>query len=120
MKTLEIQCSEGILALLCEAIELYAHAAFPPGGSECAQASRESLLAVNEQLRQSHGQGEGKAGFNRRARGLVKAAIQYHGQRIAEHGEHSASHETAVLLGLLEGTPVSDPDLEEARRQDAG
>ena len=65
MKTQEIQCSEGVLSLLCEAIEVYAHAAFPPGGSECAQASRESLLAVTQQLRQSHEKGSERASFNR-------------------------------------------------------
>ena len=43
-RTVTFDCDHATALRLAEAIRAYAHAAFPPGGSECAQVSREALL----------------------------------------------------------------------------
>lgn len=43
-RVVEIALSLELAGALAEAITAYAHAAFPDGGSECAQVSREALL----------------------------------------------------------------------------
>jgi len=63
--------------LLAEALTAYAYAAFPPGGSECAQVSRETLL---ESARLLVGQATTDAGaqLRRRQRGVFKSALQWY------------------------------------------
>lgn len=43
-RLVEFECDAATAAALADAIRGYAHAAYPPGGSECAQVARETLL----------------------------------------------------------------------------
>ena len=43
-KTVALDCDHTTAQHIAEAIRAYAHSAFPPGGSDCAQVSREALL----------------------------------------------------------------------------
>jgi hypothetical protein len=43
-REVEVELSSDLADALAAAIGAYAHAAFPDGGSECAQVSREALL----------------------------------------------------------------------------
>jgi len=43
-KTVSVECVPDLAHRLAEAVRAYAHAAYPPGGSECAQSVREALL----------------------------------------------------------------------------
>ncbi len=49
-RTLPFPCLDNACRELATVIQYYADAAFMSGGSECAQATRESLLGLAEQL----------------------------------------------------------------------
>ena len=56
-KTVQLPCDAGMAHSLGRAIRSYAHAAYPPGGSECAQVAREALLDVARQCDAHRGGG---------------------------------------------------------------
>jgi hypothetical protein len=60
---------------LAQAIQAYAHAAFPPGGSECAQVSREALLDTARLCEQHAG---GKLALNKRQLPQLRAAVSWY------------------------------------------
>ncbi|MGV6827728.1 MAG: hypothetical protein ACWA5Q_12215 [bacterium] len=43
-KTVRLQAAPEVLSLLATAIATYADAAYPPGGTECSQVARETLM----------------------------------------------------------------------------
>lgn len=75
-KKLTLACTEQEKTILCEAIRLYAEAAYPPGGSQCAQVARETLLdavrSIDEQFAS-----KGQAEVSRRLRAQFKSALEY-------------------------------------------
>lgn len=73
-KTFEIQCSATQAQQLAEAIQTYAHAAYPPGGSECAQVSREALLEAAKAILQQHGE---TITLRKRQRSMLQTAINW-------------------------------------------
>ena len=76
-RTFTLKLTQEEAAQLAAALSGYATAAFPPGGSECAQVSRETLL---ESAREIAAQGASAAGahLRRRQRTLLKAAVQWY------------------------------------------
>lgn len=76
-KTFTLQCSVEHANLLSEAITTYAHAAYPPGGSECAQVSREALLESANNIRQYAASEQG-ADLRKRQRAMLKSAIAWY------------------------------------------
>jgi len=78
---------------LAQALSSYANAAFPPGGSDCAQVSRETLL---ESARQIAAQAAGATGaqLRRRQRTLFKAALQWY---FSEEGPGDPARCAAML-----------------------
>ena len=93
-KTLLIRCDARQAALLAEALSTYAEAAYPRGGSECAQAARETLLDSAAVIARDAG-GDG-AEVSRRQRGLLRTAIRWYWD---ERGE---PRQAASFLDLLE------------------
>jgi hypothetical protein len=77
-KTISLHINAEQLAELVAVLHRYAHAAWPPGGSECAQASREALLTAAETMKEGFAEHPGEAYFNRRQRATFKAALEYH------------------------------------------
>lgn len=77
-KTLTLKAPTEELIELVKVLGRYAEAAWPPGGSECAQASREALettaAAMKEQLTDYPEQVE----ISRRQRSTFRAALEYH------------------------------------------
>lgn len=78
MKELVLHCPPVIIDLLNDAIQIYAQAAYPPGGSECAQSAREALLVTAQKLLQDFNSDSGTSKMSRRIRSHVKAALEYY------------------------------------------
>jgi hypothetical protein len=93
-RTLVIRCEPGQATLLAEALTAYAEAAYPRGGSECAQAARETLLDSAAVIARDAG-GDGAA-VSQRQRGLIKTAVKWYWEERGQPGQAQA------LLDLLE------------------
>ena len=59
---------------IATAVFVYADAAYPPGGSECAQASNQSLKQLAEAIRNSP---KVPFSYKKRQRAMLKAAIRW-------------------------------------------
>jgi hypothetical protein len=79
-RTLPFPCLDNICQELAIVIQYYADAAFMLGGSECAQATRESLLSLAEQLINSD------KGMNIQYRQvpLLKTAIKWYFEEVRQ------------------------------------
>lgn len=85
-KTFTLSCDADSAQYLAEALSVYAHAAYPPGGSDCAQVSHQALLeSAREILSNAANQG---AELRRRQRTLMKAAVKWY---FSEEGPGEAS-----------------------------
>lgn len=93
-KTLLIRCDTDQATRLAEALSAYAEAAYPRGGSECAQAARETLLDSAAMIARDAGV-EGAA-ISRRQRGLIKTAVRWYWEERGEPGQAQS------FLDLLE------------------
>jgi hypothetical protein len=49
-KKIKLCCDVTVRDVLCTAIREYAHAAYPEGGSECAQVARYTLLELAAEI----------------------------------------------------------------------
>jgi hypothetical protein len=94
-RTLLIRCDPGQAVLLAEALSVYVDAAYPRGGSECAQVARETLLDSAAVIARDAG-GAGAA-ISRRQRGLIRTAVKWYWE---ERGEPAQARS---FLDLLEG-----------------
>lgn len=99
MKELILHCPEAVVVLLHEAIQHYAYAAYPPGGSECAQSARESLLMTAEKLKQSYDARSGTSKMSRRSRSHVKAAVDYYFEQAPNYSQTQQQLINSVLAG---------------------
>ena len=94
-ETFTLQCAPGQAESLSGAVAAYAEAAYPPGGSECTQVARETLLN-SAQLIARDAAGTG-AILSRRQRSLYKAAVEwYFGDDVQADPEMKAT-----LLALI-------------------
>lgn len=94
-KVARLQAEPDHLIELIAVLRRYAEAAWPPGGSECAQASRESLLSTADALEAALGKDPGSLAYKRRQRAVFRAALEYH----LEHPGfemHRSVHETLL------------------------
>lgn len=111
-KTLTLDCPEQLKQDLCAAIRLYAQAAYPAGGSECAQVARETLMdtarSIDEQFAVS-----GRAEISRRLRAQLMAALDYYTEA-AESEDPSISGGISLLRLALKGEAVSENQLAES------
>lgn len=116
-KFIVLHCSRQLLDILLVALTQYAHAAYPPGGSECAQASRESLLNEVEKIKLSWKQ-DNTAQMNRRIRVMAKSAVKYYCEGLAEAGNGHAEAREALLLAMIKGTHMTDEQYQQAELSD--
>lgn len=79
-RTFSIDCSneKEHCQALHHLLTLFINTAFPPFGSECAQATRESLLELNARIANNRGSCE----INTRQRPLLKTAISWYFEEI--------------------------------------
>jgi hypothetical protein len=100
-KTLTLHIDTDQLAELVAVLQRYALAAWPPGGSECAQASREALTTAAETMKEGFAEHPGEAHFNRRQRATFRAALEYHLEQAEFRDRHDLYTE---LLNQLSTT----------------
>jgi hypothetical protein len=119
-RTLILQCDNSIREILSRAITEFAHAAYPEGGSECAQVARYTLLNVAADIDAAIESDAGELTISRRIRPNVKAALDYHFDLIDAASGHGSSTQRALFAGLLKGEAVTLADLDAARAADTG
>jgi hypothetical protein len=119
-RILTFHCDVAIKDLLCRAIREYAHAAYPEGGSDCAQVARYTLLeaasAVDAAITADHAE----AVISRRLRTTLRAAIDFHFDRQDAASGTGSVHQRAMFAGLLAGEPLSRAALDIAMAADGG
>lgn len=89
-KLMTLELDTGLQQTLCEAVRLYAEAAYPPGGSECAQVARESLLTAASSIHEQCAE-NGHAEVSRRLRVQLKSALDYFAEVNAANGKDVCS-----------------------------
>ena len=119
-RTLPLHCDPAIKELLCNAIRTYAHAAYPEGGSECAQVARYALLQAAEGIEASITAEHAEAVISRRLRTTLKAAIDYHFDRQDAATGGASLRQRALFTGLLAGEPLTRAALDAAVAYDSG
>jgi hypothetical protein len=95
MKTFTITAPVEQLTVFIAALRRYAHAAWPVGGSECAQASRDALLSFCDKLEVELGSRNSDICLNKRQRSVYKAALEFHLEQetfASDHDVYRALH----------------------------
>jgi hypothetical protein len=95
-KTFAIAVSQSQALKIAEAIEVYAHAAYPVGGSDCAQVSRDALLDSAKAF--SSLEADGIVQVRKRQRRPLKAAVDWYFS-MEGPGDHSKGPELGALFG---------------------
>lgn len=95
-KTHEFDCDAGLASALARAISAYAHAAFPDGGSECAQVSREALLDTARLCTDHTG---GRLAVRRRQLVQLRSAVNWYFTEMAP-AERPAAESLGRLLEI--------------------
>ena len=85
-KKLLINCSEDAKQQLCAAIRMYAEAAYPPGGSECAQVARETLMDAANSIEQQYAE-HAQAEISGRLRSQLKLATEFFAEMAESEGQ---------------------------------
>ena len=115
---LTLSCDGMVRDILCTAIRDYAIAAYPPGGSDCAQVARYTLLELANQIEAGIVDAVASVEISRRPRAMIRAALQYHFDRAdAEHNAMSV-HQRALFEEVLQEVPVDRGRLEAALAAD--
>ena len=78
-KTVAIECAAAAAGQLAAIVRCYAQAAYPEGGSECAQAARETLIDVATQCESHPG---GVLSLRRKLLPQLRAAVRWY---LSEH-----------------------------------
>jgi len=73
-KTVTLDCDPLLARQLAAAVQAYAHAAYPPGGSECGQVAREALLDTAARCQAHRG---GALVLRRRMLPQLRAAVRW-------------------------------------------
>jgi len=119
-RILTLHCDVAIKDLLCRAIREYAHAAYPEGGSDCAQVARYTLLEAASAIDTAISADQDQAVISRRLRTTLKAAIDYHFDCQDAASGTGSVHQRAVFAGLLAGEPLSRAAFDAAMAADGG
>jgi hypothetical protein len=111
---INLHCDVPVRDILCTAIRGYAHAAYPVGGSDCAQVVRYTLLELADQVEAGISGACHSLAISRRPRAMLKAAIEYHFDCQDAALGSASRHQRALLQGVLQEQPVTGADLEAA------
>jgi len=111
---LTLACDGAVRDILYLAIRDYARAAYPQGGSDCAQVACYTLLELANQIEAGIADELSGLEISKRPRAMIRAAVQYHFDRVdAEHGGVSL-RQRALFDELLREIPVTRDRLEAA------
>jgi hypothetical protein len=116
---INLQCDTVVRDILCTAIRDYAHAAYPVGGSECAQVARYTLLDLAREIEDGICEGNGSVLISRRPRAMIKAALEYYFDRLDQAQQDTSLYQRKLMAGLLKEQAVSRVDLDAAQVADA-
>lgn len=115
-RTIDIQAGPRGRAILAEAIRCFAEAAYPPGGSDCAQVSRETLFNSAAAIAGDAGTPQ----VSSRQRVMLRQAARWYCDNIESLPTATRDELAAALEHLLKGEAVDDAvfrDIERANRQ---
>ena len=116
-KLIEIHGPSEMQHIIVEALELYAHKAFPDSGSPCQMVSREALIDAAEKFTE-HYQQTATGIISSRMRAMLKAAIKYYFRIQQEQNNCSTHHQCELLLDMCRGKITSQQELLHAREMD--
>ena len=109
-----LSCDVPVRNILCTAIREYAHAAYPAGGSECAQVARYTLLELAAEIDAGISEGQTSVSISKRPRAMVRAALEYHFNRQDEADAAVSMQQRELFESLLMGERVTRVELEAA------
>jgi len=109
--TITLQCDVAVKDILCRAIREYAHAAYPEGGSDCAQVARYTLLELAQQIDAGITTGHPHVEISRRPRAMVKAAIEYLFDRQDAGTGAGSVRQRELMHGMMRGKMVTLEDM---------
>ena len=107
-------CDILVRDILCTAIREYAHAAYPEGGSDCAQLARYTLLELAAEINAGISEENTSVEISKRPKSMVKAALEYYFNRQDEMRGATSIHQRELFFSLLNGEPVTCVELEAA------
>lgn len=109
-----LNAPDGAVLILLQAIREYAFAAYPPGGSECAQVSRVTLTDAAERIETLLRTGA-EISCSRRLRSQFRAAVNYYVE------QRSISEEcTGLLQQLAAGEAIAASSWQDSGCETAG
>lgn len=115
-----LHCDVTVSDIVCTAIRDYAHAAYPEGGSECAQVARYTLLELAADIDAGITEQSQAVEISKRPRAMVKAAFEYYFNRMDEARGGTSVHQRQLFAGLLEQKTVTLSELQAAVARDNG
>ena len=98
-RTFTIRCAENHCAELAEILYRYSDVAYPPGGSDCAAASRSALLEIADKL----GNNDVDVEIGSRQRPMLLAAVKWYFSEVERFSPElrEALMETVSLKSFL-------------------
>ena len=117
-RKIKLSCDVTVKNILCAAIREYACAAYPEGGSECAQVARYTLLELAADIDAGITGDNETIEVSKRPRAMVKAALEYYFNRADEVQGADSRQQRALFDSLLQEQKVTRLDLQAARVAD--
>ena len=119
-RKITLHCDVAVSDIVCTAIREYAHAAYPEGGSECAQVARYTLLELAADIQAGITEHCQSVEISKRPRAMVKAAFEYHFNRMDELQGVTSTHQRQLFAELLDERTVTTSELQAAVARDNG
>jgi hypothetical protein len=113
-RKITLHCDVVIKELLCAAIRQYADAAYPEGGSECAQVARYTLLELAADIDAGITENCNSVEISKRPKAMMKAATAYYFNLADEESGSTSEHQRELFNVLLTGDVVTCHQLEAA------
>ena len=105
-KSFHIVAAAPARAMLADAIAQFAHAAYPPGCSDCGQMARDTLLNTAKQVTGP----DDRVALRIRQRSLIRQAVAWYFENAVGLAQEQRHLLTDAMLALLRGEDV-DQDL---------
>jgi hypothetical protein len=118
VRKITLYCDVAVSDIVCTAIREYAHAAFPEGGSECAQVARYTLLELAADIDAGITEHSQTVQISKRPRAMVKAAFEYYFNRMDAVQGMTSSRQRQLFAELLEEKTVTTTELQAAVASD--
>jgi hypothetical protein len=119
-RKITLHCDVAVSDIVCAAIREYACAAYPEGGSDCAQVARYTLLELAASIDAGISEHSQSVEISKRPRAMIKAAFEYYFNRRDEQQGTTSTHQRQLFAELLEEKPVTVTALQAAVGRDSG